>query len=63
MIVHVHLASLTERVFIQNVKINNIEPDSTLCIVLKPTLLCSAKTDTTTPGKLGIAVGFWTRAS
>ena len=29
----------------------------------KKTLLCSAKTDTTTPGKLGRAVGFWTRAS
>ena len=26
-------------------------------------LLCRAKTDTTTPGKLGRAVGFWTRAS
>ena len=42
---------------------NYIEPDSTLCVVQKPTLLCSAKTDTTTPGKLGRAVGFSTRAS
>ena len=40
-----------------------IEPDSTLCVVQKPTLLCSAKIDTTTPGKLGRAVGFSTRAS
>ena len=30
---------------------------------IKPTLLCSAKNDTTTPGKLGRAVGFSTRAS
>ena len=29
----------------------------------KPSLLCSAKTVTTTPGKLGRAVGFSTRAS
>ena len=29
----------------------------------KPTLLCSAKTDTTTSGKLGRAIGFSTRAS
>ena len=34
-----------------------------MCIVQKPTLLCSDKTDTTTPGKLGRAVGFSTRAS
>ena len=34
-----------------------------MCVVQKPTLLCSAKTDTTTPGKLGGAVGFSTRAS
>ena len=32
-------------------------------IVQKPPLLCSAKTNTTTPGKLGRAVGFSTRAS
>ena len=40
-----------------------IEPDSTLCVMQKPTLLCSAKTNTTTSGKLGRAVGFSTRAS
>ena len=41
-----------------------IETDSsTLRVVQKQTLLCSAKTDTTTPGKLGRAVGFSTRAS
>ena len=34
-----------------------------MCAVQKPTLLCSAKTDTTTPGKLGRAVSFSTRAS
>jgi len=31
--------------------------------VQKPPLLCSAKTATTTPGKLGRAGGFSTRAS
>jgi len=31
--------------------------------VQKLTLLCNAKTDTTTPGKLARAVGFITRAS
>ena len=40
-----------------------IETDSTLCVVQKPTLLCIAKTDTTTSGKLGRAVGLSTRAS
>ena len=42
---------------------NYIEPDSTLCVVQKPTLLCNAKTDTTISGKLGRTVGFSTRAS
>ena len=34
-----------------------------MCVVQKPTLLCTAETDTTTSGKLGRAVDFSTRAS
>ena len=34
-----------------------------MCVVQKPTLLCSAKTNTTSSGKLGRAVSFSTRAS